>query len=249
SPLFRDHAPAPLPIDVGPGSRIIEGFWTGLLGMLPGESRTLVLPPEVAYGNATAVVDEPRTTVLGRTIEWDRVYHGTVQTFADVVNETTVAGDTVYLSDENNRWPLYVEAIEAENVTLRLEVALGDSYVVRPPACPAWAAPVRVAGVDEDDVRLEFVPPPPDATFTCFAHWPDASRVLRADPVEVVVQHSPAVGSTYEKAVGPNQRQTARVIELLPDAVRVEAENPNPLAGHTLYFDVTVIETAPPDEG
>ena len=47
----RDRG-APLVVELGPGGRLVPGWDEGIRGMRPGGRRTLLVPPELAYGSA-----------------------------------------------------------------------------------------------------------------------------------------------------------------------------------------------------
>jgi peptidylprolyl isomerase len=63
-----DASPAGQPFDVTIGeTRLIPGFTEGLMGIRPGESRLLVIPPEIGYGDRGAgEVVPPGATLVFR---------------------------------------------------------------------------------------------------------------------------------------------------------------------------------------
>jgi FKBP-type peptidyl-prolyl cis-trans isomerase len=75
-----DHeGKAPLPVPLGAG-RVIQGWEQGLVGIKPGEKRTLIIPAHLAYGDDGAGADIPPKATLKFEVECVKIEPGIVIT-------------------------------------------------------------------------------------------------------------------------------------------------------------------------
>ena len=243
---FRPHGSAPLPVEHDrPG--VIEGFFEGLLGMQPGESRTVTFPAEKGYGPATTPQDVDRDEAL------ERVYALELTTdvvgrdvFDDYVKETNQgagsdfeAGEVFRFEQGPNRWPYRIASIDAEKVEYRLAVEVGEAYTLY----PFWEGASRVAEVNETHARFVTTPAlEVGAPFTMRAYWPDMSAIASMNETSIVVRHSPPVGFKFSQpATQFSQAREAIVQEVGEETLVVGIKSDNPLAGEALTFDVELL--------
>lgn len=230
------------------GANVIPGFWKGMLGMQKGETRTITIPPADGYGPKTLRETVDRETTLERRFEIEvRELPRPFASFAEHVRTTGQGnasdydvGSTFTLREGSNVWTFRITAMDATTVTYVPAPPVGAKFTL--PSAPAWPNASVVESVNESVIVFYTTPTTePGETFSFFPYWPDASEVARLTADEIVVRHSPAVGLQYSP--GGEAGQAAYVVESVNESgIVVTTESPNPLAGETLVFDVTVLE-------
>jgi FKBP-type peptidyl-prolyl cis-trans isomerase 2 len=153
----------PLGVSVGPNipsggytidnitfGSVVTGFWQGLIGLAVGQTRTISIPPALAYGPASAscfvtaplVVTVPTLVTLtpsafataypginatGGTHFADPTYGWPAVVFS--VNSSAVVVEnlpTLSWSVPGTSWPVVVTGVNATSITLRNELSYGD---------------------------------------------------------------------------------------------------------------------------
>ncbi|MDF1557634.1 MAG: FKBP-type peptidyl-prolyl cis-trans isomerase [ANME-2 cluster archaeon] len=214
----------PLVFTVGSGM-MIEGMDIGVLGMHEGESRTLTIPPEKAYGQADPaaiqvipLIDDypleemfPSVTEMSGiqfTMSFGSDYEvgDSVQLPGSTINLTIInMDDTVNLSialdvgdsftSEDRPWNETVVAANSTYITIRHQVEVGDVYTLQ-------GAPWNSTIIDVTDTNM-------------------------------TVRHNPIPDTTVQTAYGPIQ------IHFNEDGITLDQNSF--LAGKTLVFDVEIV--------
>lgn len=233
-----------LPVEGGAGAGVVEGFYEGLVGIQPGESRTFTIPPEKAYGNATEEQEVDRVERLDRefdlALRTDSVARAT---FDEYMTETSqgakAAGEFFVFEQGPNRWPYRVVSIDEQDVEYRLAVEPGQSYTLY----PFWTNASEVVAVNDTHAKFRTTPQTPvGETFTMRSYWPNMTRLESVGDEEIVVRHSPTVGMKYtEPATQVQAEREVTVKEVRDDAIVLSTPSTNPLAGRTLTFDVLAL--------
>lgn len=236
----RDYQP--LQVLLGPEAGTIEGFWKGIVGTGVGQSKTIALSPEEAYGNATLRQDVPRTTELQRLSQpLPRVQNFPRTILTQQLNASSKVGDLISLADPsgNNRTYL-ITALDTVNTSISWQVKQGDAFTIY----PVWPGQSFAHVVTNDTVVFRTTPAQPAQALTFYAFWPNATRVQSMNETAIVIDTSPRVGSTFQL---PQQGAgTARIADLTPTSIVVERPNSHPLAGQTLVFDLAVRDARTP---
>lgn len=252
---LRRYIDAPLPrtdyyrdsgeftVQTGEEANVIPGFWQGLVGMRPGESRTLVLTPDEAYGPKVVEEVTPRRVVLERTYEM-RVRPVSVpfQSFASHVTATG-QGDpedfglnsTFELVQDGNRWTFRLTNLTQTTVTYVPAPRVGERFTL--PQHRAWANASVVQSVNDSAIVFHTTPTTAvGEAFTYRAQWPQASVVESANETHVVVRHDPPVGLEFNVTVQGAGERSYRILAVGEDEITQGFDSPNPLAGETLVF-------------
>ena len=238
-----------LPVTSLPRPSVVPGFHEAVLGMAPGESRTVTFPPEKGYGNATEERRFPREDVLLRRETLD-LPEATLypQDFAAYLNDTGQGSPEDYevgerVVHERNGETLYYRIVEktAEVVRLRLHAEVGDRFTLY----PSWPNASVVEAANDTTATLYTTPTTPEGeAFTHHSHWPQLSRVERVNGTAIVVRHDPPVDFRFtmpsSSPFAPPQSYTVVSV----DDVEIVASTPatHRLAGHALTFDILLAE-------
>lgn len=241
-------SPGLLGVTTVPRVSVVAGFYEGMLGMQPGESRTISFPPEKGYGNATIEEREERDERIDRAFELELeteavardVFDGYVAETGQGEGAGFEAGEVFVFTQGANRWPYRIEAINETTVTYTLAVQVGERYTLY----PFWENGSEVASVNETHATFVTTPTTGEGeTFTARSHWEGMTEVKEVTETEIVMRHSPPVGHQYEVSQGsfqPPRRYT--VTEVTEEEIVVVTPSTNPLAGQDLTFDVLLVE-------
>ncbi len=130
----------PLMVHVGGASeggytRVVEGFSEGLLGMKPGETRTIVVPPEKGYGNGDPSLI--KTLPIVETVKMRETY--STKQFDAYFDATPYVGEVV--EHPLYHWPMVVENLFENYVVVRNDPEVGKEYLTE-----GWS--IRVLDMD-----------------------------------------------------------------------------------------------------
>lgn len=228
----------PIRLELGEQAGTIPGFWKGLLGMAEGQSKTLVLRPWEAYGNATQRIEVPRSQELPRLSQpFERVQHYPRSILAQYLNESSKPGDIVHIEDPSGNERVYLlRELDAVNVTVVWQVKEGEPFTIY----PIWPGQSHAREVTDTSVVFLTTPSDTNATLTFYNFWPNMTRVERMNDTHIVLDHAPPEGLEFDlPRRGPPVQ--AGVLEVTATTIFVETPNDHPLAGQTLVFDVRVV--------
>lgn len=246
---YRFSAGGSFEVRTSPRPSVVQGFYEGLLGMQPGETRTVTFSPEKGYGNATIEETVPREEVIERretiTLPTPAL---TVDEFAGFLTDTNQGvpgdyevGETVRNEREGEVYVYRITEKTADQVKLILHLEVGERHTLH----QQWSNASAVESVNA--THAVFVTTPttaPDEAFTFHPHWPDMSRIVRVDDESIVVRHDPPVGNTYTQG-GFQGTQEYTVVSVGDDVIVVSTPSTSPLAGQTLTFDILLLERLP----
>jgi FKBP-type peptidyl-prolyl cis-trans isomerase 2 len=129
--------------DVGAG-QMIPCFEEGVIGMALNEEKTIECPPDTAYG----VYDTSKVEELDRKIELNRVFSTNRSILEQFTNESVTQGAS--LAVKGVEWPMTVVSVVGDNVTLKHEPTLGETYY------PVDQPTFVVFDLTEDKVILQY---------------------------------------------------------------------------------------------
>lgn len=242
---FRTHASwEPLTVQAGPGAEVVPGFAAALEGIHPGESRTVVIPPEEAYGPKWFNQTVPRDVEIlrdrivplpDRSIQrptWERHIVATEQ------GEPAeyAANDTFEIYDELNTYNARIVSLSSTVVVYRFDLNVGEKYSFY----DFWPNASEVVSVNETAAVLRTTPnTAPEERFTYFRPWVDMSYVKSMDEEKIVIRSDVPEGFSYQSPGAEGQAPTTlRVGRVTETQIVVETPNPHQLAGETLVFDI-----------
>lgn len=229
-----------------PRPNVVQGLYQGMLGMQPGESRTLSFPPELGYGPATSEERYPRDDIIQRDISLvNSPQRVTVADFNAFINESRQGkaggyqvGDTFNLTQNNEQWPYEILNISQAGVEYRLVAKVGDAFTVY----PFWPKGSVVTETNGTHVSFRTTPTSPEgAKLTFRQFWPEMSTVHSVNETHVVIRSSPPMGYSFTSLTQAGEPREARVTNVGEDQIVVSFPSSNPLAGKDLTFDITVV--------
>ena len=238
-----------LPMQTGARQNVVPGLAEGMIGMQPGESRTLSFPPAKGYGPATEEKTEPRDEVIVRDLtlvnDAQSVPRATFDSYVNETNQTANApfhvGSVFKLNQNGNDWPYRITNMSADSVSYKLAAVQGDAYTVY----PFWANASIVTAINDTAVSFRTTPNTAiGQNFTMREYWPQLTSMRAVNDTVVVVRHSPPVGFTYTMVSQLGQPREATVLSVSEEKIVVGLPATNPLAGKDLTFDVTVLSLA-----
>jgi FKBP-type peptidyl-prolyl cis-trans isomerase 2 len=235
-----------LPLQTSPPN-VVQGFFENVLGMQAGESRTFDVSPEKGYGNATDERREPREESLARAfalpLSDEKVARDAFNKYVTDTRQGNATqfkvGDHFVFHEQQtgNAWPYVIVAIDANETTYRLDVKVGETYTLY----PFWANASRVESVNGTTALFLTTPGTQvGESFTARSYWPVMTALRSVNETVVVIRHSPPVGYKYTLPQG-GQPIEITIREVTETEVVTSTPNPNPLAGKTLQFDVTLL--------
>lgn len=245
---FYQPSPNVLVVTTKPRPSVVEGFYEGMLGMQPGESRTITFPPEKGYGPAVVEETQPRDETLERIFELElKVEQVGRTTFDDYVEGSGQGagadfevGDVFTFTQGPNRWPYRIVNLSATAVDYQLDVAPGAIFTLY----PFWENASVVESVTDTHVNFRTTPTTDvGETYTMRPYWPNMTSVVALNETAIVVRHDPPEGLKYSVAQGLGQpARDYTVVRIEDDGIIVSTPSTNPLAGKTLAFDVRLVE-------
>ncbi|GEM_PF-4387351 len=237
----------PLPVQTVPRVSVVQGFYEGMLGMQPGETRTFTFGPEKGYGNATVESTEPRVVTIphnetlplpGASLtpsDFNSYVQGTNQG-----NGTDYkVGDTVTNTRNGEVLRYRITSITETAVNLSLDVRVGERYTVY----EYWPNSSVVTAADDKNVTFRTDPPiAVGESFTYASYWPNMSVLTAVNDTTITITHTPAIGLQFQKSANQLSAPQTYTVKALTDTDVVETTaNPNQLAGKDLTFDVQVL--------
>lgn len=239
-------SPGTFPIETAPRPTVVQGFFEALLGMQPGESRSVSFPPEKGYGPGVTRETIERDETLDRTFSLrNSVETVGRQVFDDYVTETRQTsaggwevGDVFRFEQAGNSWPYRITVISETQVSYELAAQLGEKYTI----FPFWPNASEITDINATHVTFFTTPTTAvGAPITMKAYWPEMSSVKEVTDDTIVVRHSPPQGFRYTLPTQLGQPRESTVAEVTEDAIVVATPATHPLAGQDLAFDILMV--------
>ena len=213
----------PLKITVGK-KQVIQGFDEGMIGMNVGETKTLIIPPEKAYGpsNPRMIQVIPILENVPITRVLPNVFEVPVGQFERVLGQNHTIGDIVRIPDTNLN--LTIKNISS-NVSLSYNLKMGDEiWSARAP----WNE--TVVKIDNKNITLRANVKQNDIVQLQGAPW--NTTVIGLDNVNITLRHNPIPETVIPGMFGQLKvrfNETSIIMDQNPE-----------LAGQTLIFNVTL---------
>lgn len=229
-----------------PRPNVVPGVYEGLLGMQPGESRTVTFGPEDGYGNATEEEVFARDDILPRVLRVENAVQSVPRTAFDAYVEETRQGNasdftvgSIFLLDQNRAlWPYRIVGMSNESVDYQLGAEPGDAFTIY----PFWPNSSVVESINESTVVFRTTPTTAiDEAITFRTFWPEMSSVRSVNETSIVVRHSPPLGFSYAHVGQSGQPRQASIKEVSEERIVLAIPSQNPLAGRDLTFDLMLV--------
>lgn len=243
----------PLTLKIGDGSTI-PGFENGLLGMKEGETKTITIPPEQAYGpedpklmiTLPRILEEvPKEQELTRFEEIPRTFQATVSSFVTRYGVQPTVGTIIDLAD----WPGQVVQVTGTDVVIEHKPQIGKSITNE-------VTTFTITEIKDSSIVLRYDPKVGDLLPTEIGNLMVLEVTEKTMKVEAIPQKQIETpmgivdvvdsGDKYllklNSKVGESiilQEQVGTVVQVTADSVIVDFNHP--LAGETLYFTVTTV--------
>lgn len=224
----------------------LPGFRDALVGMKGGESRTVTIPAQAAYGNATAEETVDRQTLIQREEAFPLpTVRLTLDNFDAYLNQTSQGtaaeksvGDVIVNEREGETLRYRISEKTEQGVVLRLAVEPGETYTVY----EFW--PNASAVVSANDTHAVFRTTPTQdvgATMDYYTYWPQMTKLDSVNETEIVLTHTPRVGMQYTLPQGASV-VSYTVREVNDDVIVVSRPSGVKYAGEELVFDILVLD-------
>lgn len=210
-----------------------------LLEKLVGAGVGQDLSTEVAeaFGPETIEQTQQRRETIERTQEQQRATEVPRQMAQQqgLIDRSTEEGDEIEIP--GTPLPFVVEVLNETSVVLALDVAENETYTLY----EAWPNATEVTEVNETTVTLYTTPRQETGErFTWNPDWPEATEIVEITDEQIVLEHSPEVGTTYTQTDRQGQTIELTVGEVTEEEIIVHRDNPHPLAGQTLIFEIHI---------
>jgi len=213
----RDYTP--LTFKVGAG-QMIKGFDAAVVSMALGETKTVTIPPEDAYGasDPEMVIDIP--TSLDRIMYIGREFDISSSDFDNAFGKEPVIDDIVGAMFP---WNFTVKEIGSENITLEYMMDIGDIFIMPQ---TAWNSTVT----EKNGTTLTIMQNPEEGQ-TIQTLFGPASITLAEDTISLQVD-----AETGQEIMTPYGQGI--VVSVSDESITFDL-NP-PMVGKTLIFEITV---------
>ncbi len=210
---------SPLEFTLGSG-QMIPGFDRAVRGITPGETKTVTIPPEEAYGSETVEEEIERRfleDVIVQTVPRSRFTDTVTQSvpLSQLPDGSSLSvGDTIDLPSDISATVVSIDdvsaTLEIENTAnpfrgQELAVGLAGEF---------QGNPVRITAIEEDDITLEIE--------------------NRASPF---FGQTLAVGLTGQTTEG----ESVTIVSLDDETARIQMPNTHELAGESLTFEIELV--------
>ncbi len=214
----------PIKFTVGKSS-LIKGFDEGIIGMNVGQSRTLRLTPDKAYGpiNPDLIQVIPIVYNESANVTFPRVFEIPKNQFEGIFGPGHKTGDSVMYPGRN--FNLTILNI-ADNVSLSYNLSVG--YEIVSEGAP-WNE--TVIKIDEKNITIRH-----DVKKNSTIQFPGATwntTVIAMNNENITLRHNPIPNSQIRTMLGPIRvsfNETSIIMDRNPE-----------LAGKTLIFNVTLV--------
>ncbi len=227
--------PGPTQVPLQERAQLPGDLLENLVGAGIGQDLSVEVPD--AFGPETLQQNQSREETIQRTMERQRVTEVPRQLAMQrqLINESTEEGDTLDLP--GTELPYVVDHLNETQVRLVLDAQENQTYTIY----EAWPDAAQVTQVNNTTVTLYVTPAVDEGeTFTWNPQWPNATEIVTMTDDEIVLRHSPEPGTTYTQTNRRGQATELTVAELTEDNIVVERDNPHPLAGQTMTFEIRV---------
>ncbi|MFU8766565.1 MAG: FKBP-type peptidyl-prolyl cis-trans isomerase [Candidatus Methanoperedens sp.] len=211
----------PLPFTVGNGE-VVQGFDEGVIGMKPGDSKKLTIPPEMGYGsyNPGLIETYPRIEVVPAKLP--RVIEISPEEFEEAFGGGHEVGDIVTVPGMNFNFT--VKELST-TVLLSYNFEVGDTI-------PSEGAPWNqtVIAIDETNITLDYGVKKNDTIQFPGTEW--NTTVIDVTPENITIKHNAIPDTEIQTMFGP--------IRVSFNETSIIIDQNHKLAGKTLLFDVTL---------
>jgi FKBP-type peptidyl-prolyl cis-trans isomerase 2 len=212
----------PIKFTVGKG-QFIKGFEEGMIGMKTGESKTLVIPPDKAYGpkNPLLIQTIPVIQKMPLTRTFPKVFEIPVNQFNSLFGPSHKAGDSVKVPGTNANMTI-VNISTTSNVVVSYALSVGSNISSGVP----WND--TVINIDDKNITVRSEVKK-NETFQ-YGGVPWNTTVIDVDADNMTIMHNKI----------PDTRMQNGLTRIHFNDTYITMDQNNELAGETLTFNVTI---------
>lgn len=209
---------------VGNG-RVIKGLEEGIIGMKMGESKTLSIPPEKAFGlkDPKLIRTIPIIQNVSRITSFPRIIDISVDQFDSIFGANHTTGDVVKIPDTNNS--LTVENFSSSIVSLSYNLKVGDEMLSQ----KSWKE--TVVDIDEHNITTR-TDAKKNETYQLGGN-PWNTTVIDIDSDNIILRHNKVPDINMYTGVDKKTR-------IHFDDNFIIMDSNNEFAGETLVYNVTI---------
>lgn len=219
---FPNRIYKPLIFTVGKG-QVIKGVEEGIIGMKVGESKTLTIPPEKAYGpkDSQLIKTIPIIQNVSATRTFPKILEVPVDQFDSMFGTNHKIGDIVQIPDSNVN--LTIQNITISNVSLSYNVMVGDKI-----SQFVWKE--IVIKIDDNNITTKYDVKKNDTVQLQDAVW--NTTVIDINSENITLMHN----SIPDTKIGT----TLGKMKIHFNETYITMDLNNEFAGETLMFNITV---------
>ncbi len=210
----------PLKLTVGKGE-VIPGFDEGVVGMKAGETKTLTIPPEKAYGQINPMMIQTYPVLQEIPTRFPRVIEIPVDQFEGTFGTGHKIGDTVTI-------PRTAINLTVQNITANVSLSYNFKVGEQIPSNAPWNE--TVIKTDEKNITVEYSVKNND--IIQFPNVPWNTTVAGVNYMNITLRHNPVPDTVI-----PTMRGMIRVHF---NETSIIMDQNHELAGKTLIFNVTI---------
>lgn len=234
--------PGPTQVPLQQQAQLPGDLLERLVGAGVGQDLSTEIPE--AFGPETIEQPQQREETVERTQQQQRSTEipRQIAEQQQLIDSSTEEGDE--LDIPGTPLPYVVEHLNETAVVLSLDVEENETYTLH----EAWPNGTEVTEVNETTVTLYTTPThEPGERFTWNPDWPNATEIVELTDEQIVLEHTPDVGTTYTQRGQQGQMVELTVADVTEDEIIVHQDNPHPLAGMTMTFEIHIegVQEAP----
>jgi FKBP-type peptidyl-prolyl cis-trans isomerase 2 len=225
----------PIPVQISPQARLPGELVSRVAQSAVNHSFSVDVPK--AFGPAAVEQNETREETINKT----RTDQRSVEFPKDPAQQQGLISEDVEEGDEvtlpGRELPYVAAMVNGTHVRIEVDAQQGDNVTLY----EAWPNQSTVTNVTEDEITFHTDPEvEPGKAFTWRTEWPKATEITAETNETITLRHTPDVGTAYEQQTRRGQTVNVTVKAVEPDRIVVSQDNPHPLAGQTITFEVTV---------
>ncbi|MBW6462135.1 MAG: FKBP-type peptidyl-prolyl cis-trans isomerase [DPANN group archaeon] len=228
--LYQEGRPyTPLVFWVGAG-QMIKGFDAAVLNMTIGETKTVTLAPEDAYGAAdpARIVEMP--TSIDRIITLERAFEISRDDFNQVFTEDPIVDNVV--GSDSFPWNFSIKDVSDDNITIEYMLDVGDTVVL-----PQTIWNSTVTSKNDTTITLIQNPKNGESIQTIFG-----TGIITLTDDKINIGFAVTAGQKVSTPYGEGT-----IVDVTDKSVTLDLNSG--MVGKTLVFEITVVNITKADVG
>lgn len=234
----------PTPVQVADQGRLPGPLVDAIAGSEIGHSRSVDVPE--VFGPEKVQENRSREKTVKRELTAPTELQYPTRKAQQLLPRDAQQGDEVDVpvTKSGQAVPYTVEKLGRQKVTFSLALEEGENVTLY----EVWPDAAQVTNVTDGEATIRLSPDVEEGeVLTWNEQWGNVTEVVSVTNETIVLRHSPEVGLTYEQTSRRSQQVVkTEVVSVTNDTIELSKENPHPLAGETLTFDITIEDARDP---